>query len=93
MAEIGRYGTFFKWLGGKTMALSGRTKLGITIAVAVIVGLASVFLSVLLLLLAAILIAWGQLPERTETFFKGLPYGDNVLRALAKLDLLLTDRF
>lgn len=74
------------------MALSGRTKLGITIAVAVIAGLASVFLSVLLLLLAALLIAWGQIPERTETFMKGLPYGDFVLRALAKLDMALTDR-
>ena len=74
------------------MALSGKTKLGITIAVAVIAGLASVLLSVLLLVLAVFLIAWGQVPERTETFIKGLPYGNSVLNALAKLDLTLTDR-
>jgi hypothetical protein len=92
LAEIGNCGTFLKWLGGMIMALSGRTKLGITIAVAVIAGLASIFLSVLLLLLAALLISWGQVPERTETFIKGLPYGDTLLRALAKLDLALTDR-
>jgi hypothetical protein len=67
------------------MALSGRTKLGINIAVAVIAGLASVLLAVLLLLLAVFLILWGQAPERTEAFVKGLPYGSSLLTALAKL--------
>jgi hypothetical protein len=58
------------------MALSGRTKLGITIAVSVIAGLASVSLAVLVLVLAVFLIARGQMPERTETFIKGLPGGN-----------------
>ena len=52
------------------MPLSGRTKLGIAIAVSVIAGLASVLLAVLLLVLAVFLIARGQVPERTEAFVK-----------------------
>lgn len=74
------------------MALSSRTKLGITIAVAVVAGLASISLSVLLLVLAGFFIAWGQAPERTENFVKGLPYGNSLLSALAKLELTLADR-
>jgi len=74
------------------MALSSRTKLGITIAVAVVAGLTSVLISVLLLLLAVLLIAWGQAPDRTETFVKGLPYGSSFLGLLTKFDLTQTDR-
>jgi hypothetical protein len=92
LVEIGNCARFLMWLGGMRMALSSKTKLGITIAVAVIAGLASVLLSVLLLVLAVFFIAWGQVPERTETFVKGLPYGSSVLNALAKLDSTLTDR-
>jgi hypothetical protein len=53
------------------MALSGRTKLGVALAVAVIAGLTSVWIAVLPLILAVFLIAWGQAPERTEAFVKG----------------------
>ncbi|MGO9235091.1 MAG: hypothetical protein ACLP4V_13865 [Methylocella sp.] len=74
------------------MALSGRTKLGIALAVAVIAGLTSVWIAALPLILAVFLIAWGQAPERTEAFVKGLPYGYSFLNALAKLDLTLSDR-
>ncbi len=74
------------------MALSGRTKLGIALAVAVIAGLTSVWIAVLPLILAVFLIAWGQAPERTEAFVKGLPFGYSFLNALAKLDLTLSDR-
>jgi hypothetical protein len=80
------------WLGGKTMALSGRTKLGITIAVSVIAGLASVLLAVLLLVLAVFLIARGQVPERTEAFVRGLPGGNYLQKALARIDLILGPR-
>ena len=66
------------------MALSNRTKLGMTIAISVIAGLAFVWLAVLLLVLAAFLIAWGQTPERTETFVKRLPYGNSIIGALSK---------
>jgi hypothetical protein len=74
------------------MALSGRTKRGITIVVSVIAGLKSVSLSVLLLVLAVFLIAWGQVPERIEAFVKGLPGGDTLQKALARIDLMLWPR-
>jgi hypothetical protein len=74
------------------MALRGRTKRGITLAIAVIAGFAFVSLAVLLLVLAAFLIAWGQVPERTEAFVGRLPYGNSLLKALANLDLMLSDR-
>ena len=74
------------------MALSGRTKLGIAIAVSVIAGLASVLLAVLLLVLAVFLIARGQVPERTEAFVRGLPGGNYLQKALARIDLTLGPR-
>jgi hypothetical protein len=74
------------------MVLSGRTKLGITIAVGVIAGLVSISLALLLLVLAAFLMAWGQLPERTEAFVKGLPGGNYLQKALARIDSILGPR-
>ena len=71
------------------MALNNRTKLGITLAVAVLAGLISGWIAVLLLVLAALLIAWGLMPERTEGFFGRLPYGNSLLKALARIDLIL----
>lgn len=59
------------------MPLSGRTKLGIAIAVSVIAGLASVLLAVLLLVLAVFLIA---------------PGGNYLQKALARIDLTLGPR-
>jgi len=76
--------------GGRIMALNDRTKRGIIIAVAVLAGLTSFWLAALLLVLAAVLIAWGQEPKRTEEFVGGLPYGNYLLKALAQLDLLLS---
>jgi hypothetical protein len=67
------------------MALNNRTKLGITLAIAVLAGFTSVLIAVLILILAGFLIAWGQTPERTEAFVKGLPHDDSILNALAKL--------
>jgi hypothetical protein len=52
------------------MALSNRTKLGITLAISVVAGLAFFWLAVLLLMLAVFLIAWGQAPERTRHLLK-----------------------
>jgi O-antigen ligase len=92
LAEICNYARFSLCLGGTIMALSGKTKRGITLAIAVIAGLASVLLAVLLLVLAVLLIAWGQAPERTEAFVGRLPYGNYLLKELAKLDLTLSDR-
>jgi hypothetical protein len=66
------------------MVLTNRAKLGIIIAVSVFAGLMFVWLAVLLLLLAAFLITWGQMPERTEGFVKGLPGGKSIIAALDK---------
>ncbi len=66
------------------MALSNRAKLGIIISVSVFAGLMFVWLAVLLLLFAAFLIAWGQMPERTEAFVKELPGGQSIMAALHK---------
>jgi hypothetical protein len=74
------------------VALTNRTKLGITVAVSVIAGLASVALAVLLLFIAAFLIVWGQEPKRTEEVVGGLPGGNYVLKALAQVDAALSPR-
>ncbi len=71
------------------MAVSVKTKLGVIIAVAVIAGLTSTWLSVLLLIVAAFLIAWGQAPKGTEELGGWLPYGNHLLKALAQLDVML----
>ena len=46
----------------------------------------------MLFVLAALLIAWGLQPKRTEAFVGRLPYGNYVVKALAKLDLILSGR-
>ena len=67
--------------------------LGIALAVAVLATVASAtWVAVLLFVLAAFLIAWGMEPKRTEAFVGRLPFGNYLLKALAKLDLLLPGR-
>ncbi|MGH9675460.1 MAG: hypothetical protein ACRD36_00025 [Candidatus Acidiferrum sp.] len=70
------------------MALNKRTKLGIALAVAVLAGLTSALAGGLVLVLAWLLIAWGQAPQRTETFLAGLPGGNYFLKALARINLI-----
>jgi len=67
-------------------------RLGIAAAVAVLAAVVSaVWISVLLFVLAAFLIAWGLEPTRTEAFVGRLPYiGNYLLKALAKLDSSLS---
>ena len=67
------------------MTLNNRTTFGIALAVAVLAGLTSVWLAVLVLVLAVFIIAWGQEPERTEAFVERLPGGNYLLKALEKL--------
>ena len=43
-----------------------------------------------LLLIAALLFAWGLEPKRTEEFVGRLLGGNNILKALAKLDSMLS---
>ena len=62
--------------------------LGIAAAVAVLATVVSaVWISVLLFVLAAFLIAWGMEPKRTEEFVGRLPYGNYLLKALAKVTI------
>jgi hypothetical protein len=70
------------------MTLNKRTRLGITVAVAVLAGLTSGLAGMLVLVLAWLLIVWGQAPERTEAFVGGLPGGNYILKALARIDLI-----
>jgi hypothetical protein len=44
-----------------------------------------------LFLLAALLLAWALQPKGTEAFFGRFPYGNYVLKALAKLDSTLSN--
>ena len=65
-----------------------RVTLGIAAAVAILATVVSaVWISVVLFVLAAFLIAWGMEPKRTEEFVGRLPYGNYLLKALAKLEL------
>ena len=68
--------------------------LGIALAVAVLAAVvgAFVWITLPLLVLAALLFAWALEPERTEAFVGRLPYSNYLLKALAKLDLVLPGR-
>jgi hypothetical protein len=67
--------------------------LGLAVAVAVLAAVVrAAWIAVLLFLLAAFLIAWALEPRRTEAFVGRLPFGSYILRALAKLDLMLSGR-
>ena len=60
--------------------------LGIGVASAFLALFVPVVIAVPLFVLAALLIAWGLQPKGTEAFFGRLPYGNYVLKALAKFD-------
>ena len=68
------------------MTLNKRAKLGIALAIAVLAGLTSGLAGMLVLVLAWLLIVWGQAPESTETFIGALPGGNYLLRSLARID-------
>ena len=68
------------------MTVNKRTKLGVTVAVAVLAGLTSGTAGMLVLVVAWLLIVWGQAPERTESYVGGLPGGNYLLKALARID-------
>jgi hypothetical protein len=76
------------------MANSRKTiTLGIALAVAVLATVANAaWVTVPLFVLAALLMAWGMEPKRTEAFVGRLPFGNYLLKALAKLDLILPGR-
>ena len=71
------------------MTLNKRAKLRIALVVAVLAGLTSGLAGMLVLVIAWLLIVWGQAPERTENFIGGLPGSNYLLRALARIDRIL----
>jgi hypothetical protein len=64
--------------------------LGIAIASAVLAMFVPIIMALPLFVVAALLIAWALQPKSTESFIGRLPYGNYVLRALAKLDSMLS---
>lgn len=70
--------------------MNNRSKYGIVLAVGVIAGRVSLLLAFLLLLVAAFLIAWDRNPARTQEVVLQLPFGDRILKGLAKVDSLLS---
>ena len=64
--------------------------LGIALALAVLATLAVVWIALPLLVLAGLLFAWGLEPKRTEEFVGRLPSGNYLLKALAKLDSIIS---
>lgn len=50
------------------------------------------WVTVPLFALAVLLMAWGMEPKRTEAFAGRLPFGNYLLKALAKLDVILPGR-
>jgi hypothetical protein len=62
------------------------------VASAVLAIFVPVLIAVPLVLLAALLLAWALQPKGTEAFFgRRLPYGNYVLKALAKFDTTLSN--
>jgi hypothetical protein len=79
-------------MGGFKMASRKQTStLGIALAVAVLAAFAGSFIwvAVPLLAISVLLFAWGLEPKRIEALVGRWPYGDHVLKALAKLDSML----
>ncbi|HXN89817.1 MAG TPA: hypothetical protein VN890_10815 [Methylocella sp.] len=59
-------------------------------AVAILAAVAIVWIAVPLFVLAVFLFVWGLEPKRTEEFVGRMPYGNYPLKALAKLDEIIS---
>ena len=75
-------------------AMTGRKQkitLGIALAVAILAAVVAVWIAVPLLVISALLFAWGLEPKHTEAFVGRLPYGGNyILKALAGSNSMLS---
>jgi hypothetical protein len=67
-------------------ATEARTKFGLAIAVSILIGAFFKLVALLLFLVAALLIASGREPQKTQDFLASLPGGDYVIKALARVD-------
>ena len=76
------------------LQLSTKRPLLAKLAVAVLAAVKGgfVWITLPLLVLAALLFAWALEPKRTEAFVGRLPYSNYLLKALAKIDLVLPGR-
>ena len=70
--------------------MSIKAKLGAALAIGVIGGAASAFLALLLLLFGVFLIVWDREPARTHETLERLPYGEHLVKALSRLDTILS---
>ena len=65
-------------------------KLGIAGAAAILAVVSPVWIALPLLVIVVLLFAWGLEPKRTEEFIGRVPYGNYVLKALAKVDQIIS---
>jgi hypothetical protein len=63
-----------------------RFKFGAAIAVSILVGGFFPLIALMLFLIAALLIASGKEPQKTQEFLAGLPGGEHAVKALAQVD-------
>jgi hypothetical protein len=76
------------------MATRDRITLAIALVVVLVAMIGSYFplVAIPLWLFAAFLFAWGREPRRTEAFIGRLPGGGYIVKALERLDLVLSTR-
>ena len=67
-------------------ATGARTKFGLAIAGSILIGAFFPLIALVLFLVAALLIASGKEPQKTEDFLANIPGGDYVIKALARVD-------
>jgi hypothetical protein len=72
------------------MASKQTITMGLALAVAILATVARLWLALPLLAIAVLLFWWGLEPKRTEEFIGRLPYGSYPLKALAKLDSIIS---
>lgn len=73
-----------------TNATDARYKFGVTIAASILVGAFFPLIALGLFLVAALLIASGKEPKKTQDFLAGLPGGEHAIKALAQVDRWLS---
>jgi hypothetical protein len=67
-------------------ATDTRAKFGLAIAASILVGAFFPLIALVLFLIAALLIASGKEPQKTQEFLAGLPGGEHAIKALAQVD-------
>lgn len=69
-----------------SMKDAARTAVGISLITGVLLGLSgNAVIAILLLLIGAFIVIWGQTPTATESYISRLPGGDKILKGLGHL--------